>query len=59
MTTEKKYRDTMFLSPIGLDDLGQIFEKEICEEEIFEDLINFNEEFKDLSIEWSIICLFL
>ena len=49
MCTEKNYRNTMFLSPISLDELSNIFEQKIYEEEIFEDLIQFNEEFKGLS----------
>lgn len=50
MSEKSDYRNTMFLSPVSLEDLCSIFEKKINEEEVFEDLLQFNKKYKNLSI---------
>jgi len=48
MSHSENIRNTMFLSPISLNDLSIFFEKSNIEE-LFEDVISFNNEFKNLN----------
>ena len=47
MNCSEQYRNSMFLSPISLSDLSNIFFEETNIEELFEDVISFNNEYKN------------
>lgn len=49
MSHSENIRNTMFLSPISLSDLSNIFFEKSNIEELFEDVISFNNEFKNLN----------